>query len=137
MNALIAKLGSDAALLVLMPNGVHEELGPEGVTRFVVVSQVVHEDVDGFEERAIEDAEYMVLAKALGGDTGDAAAAADVIDALLAPQPPLPPATLVVPGYHLMVITREEFIRAKERDEKDVSMIWKIRGGRYRVMMSL
>ena len=36
--ALIAKLGSDSALLALCPNGVYWDQAPPGATRFVIVS---------------------------------------------------------------------------------------------------
>lgn len=135
MNALIAKLGSDTALLALMPHGVYEDLAPPNSTRFVIVSQVISTDEDVFGKRAWEDALYLVQARSRDG--GNVAAAADEIDALLAPQAPLAPATLNVPGFALMVITREEFVREVEADESDPSILWKRRGGRYRVMVSL
>lgn len=134
MNALIAKLGSDTALLSLMPHGVYEDQAPAGSTRYVIVSQVISTDEDVFGKRAWEDATYLV--EALSRDGGNVAAAADEIDALLAPPDPLPPATLTVPGFALMVITREGFERRTEHDEVDRSILWKRRGGRYRVMVS-
>ena len=43
-NALIAKLGSDAELLALCPNGVYRDQAPPGATRFVIVSLMAGED---------------------------------------------------------------------------------------------
>lgn len=137
MNAIIAKLGADATLLGLLPNGVYEAEAPPGSTRFVIVSQILATDTDMFGARAFEDALYLVEARALSTTTADVKAAAARIDALLDPQPPAPPATLDVPGYGLMVITRQEFIRGIEVDDKDPTLRWKRRGGHYQVMMSV
>ncbi len=43
-NALIAKLGADTELLAHVPDNVHEDMGPEGAKRFVVVSQILATD---------------------------------------------------------------------------------------------
>lgn len=138
-NALIAKLGASETLLALMPNGVYEGIAPEGATRFVIVSQIISVDVDVFRARAFEDALFLIQARATTKSGGDVSAAAAEIDALLDPQAGSSPseATLDVTGYGLMVIKREEFVREIERDEKDASIVWKRRGGRYRVQMAL
>src|SRR4030095_3084227 len=137
MNAILAKLGADAALLAQMPNGVYEDEARAGSTKFVIVSQMLATDVDVFQQRAIEDALYLIEARALSTNGADVRAAAARIDALLDPQPPAPPATLDVAGYGLMVIKREEFLRGVEVDDKDPTLRWTRRGGRYRVMMSV
>lgn len=137
VSALIAKLGADTTLLALMPNGVYEDVAPDGMTRFVIVSQVASLDVTVFEGRAYEEATFLVEARALSTSGGDVRAAAVEIDLLLDPQPPLPPATLTIPGYDLMGIEREEFVRSRERDEVDLSLLWIRRGGRYRVQAAL
>jgi len=136
-NALIAKLGACAPLLALMPNGVYEDMGPAGMTRFVIVSLVIGSDTGMFNGRACEEHVYLIEARALSTSGGDVQAAAKVIDDLLDPQPPLPPATLTVPGYALMTIRRDEFVRGREPDAGDPSILWKRRGGRYTVMCSL
>jgi len=139
LNALIAKLGADATLLGYMPNGVYEDNAPEGqgMTKFVIVSHVITNDVDVFGGRAYEDALFLVEARATVKSGGNVAAAAAEIDALLDPRPGASPsrATLDVAGYGLMAIKREEFVRNTERDEIDPTIVWKRRGGRYRVQM--
>jgi hypothetical protein len=130
-NALIAKLGADSALLALMPNGVYYDEAPQGSTRFVIVSLVIEQDEAMFGGRAFEDALYLVKAVSLstaGGNVKDAAAR---IDALLEN------GTLLVPGYKLMTIYREQRIRFTEPDDVDQSIRWQHRGGRYRVQTSV
>jgi hypothetical protein len=129
-NALIAKLGADADLLALVPNGVYEDLGPPNAKRFVVVSQILATDTPVLSQgRVIEDALYLIEARVLASTAGVgvAAAAAARIDALLED------GTLTVPGYQVSAMCREEFVRGTEVDEVDPSIVWKRRGGRYRV----
>jgi len=129
-NALIAKLGADTALLALVPDNVHEDMGPEGATRFVVVSQILATDQSVlFEGRVIEDALFLVEARVLkgAGPTSACAAAAARIDELLED------GTLDVPGFQVSAMFREEFVRGTEVDERDRTIVWKRRGGRYRV----
>ena len=134
-NALVAKLGADAALLAQMLNGVYFDKAPAAMTRFVLVSLV--EAVDGrqFGGRAFEDALYLV--KAVGRSTPDQPlevgvmkTAAARIDALLEG------GTLTVAGYTLMTMHRESRVRETEADEEDTSISWEHRGGHYRVMVS-
>jgi hypothetical protein len=135
-NAIVAKLGADAALLAIATNGVYYGAPSEKATAFVVVTLVTEDDEPALGKRAFEDHLYLVEARILGNTGGAAAAAAARIDALLDPQPPDPPATLVVAGYALMISEREEFVRFEERDDVDTSKFWFRRGGHYRVMMS-
>lgn len=130
VNALIAKLGSDTALLALMPNGVYEDMAPPGATRFVVVSQIIATDEAVFGHgRTIESALVLIEARGLIKEslTSDVRAAAARIDVLLED------GALTVTGYSLQSMYREEFLRGTEVDEVDPSIIWKRRGGRYRV----
>jgi hypothetical protein len=130
LNALVAKLGADAPLLAHAPNGVYEDMGPDQATRFVVVSQVLSRDLPVFVQgRVIEDALFLVEARVLQGSGGDVRAAALRIDTILED------GTLTVPGYGLIAMHREEFIRGTEVDEVDPSIVWKRRGGRYRVQV--
>jgi hypothetical protein len=131
LNALIAKLGSDAALLALMPNGVYEDVAYAArATRFVIVSQIISTDVSLFTRgRAFEDALFLVEARSRDG--GDVNAAAERIDVLLED------GTLTVAGYGLMKMHREEFIRVVEVDDVDLTIRWQRRGGRYRVQMAI
>lgn len=134
LNALVAKLGTDPALLALMPNGVYEDLAPPGAKRFVIVSEITSFDVPVFGGRAFEDGFYLVEARALVGSTvpeGDVRAAALRIDAMLED------GDLTVEGFGLMTMHREEFVRGLEVDEIDRSIRWKRRGGRYRVQVAV
>jgi hypothetical protein len=131
LNALVAKLGADSALLALVPNGVYEDLGPPAATRFVVVSHIITTDVPVFAQgRVLEDGLYLVEARILASTGGDVAAAAARIDELLED------GTLTVTGYHVAALYREEFVRGTEVDEIDHAILWKRRGGRYRVTAS-
>lgn len=130
MNAVIAFLGSDATLLGLMPNGVYEDESPEGSTRFVIVSQVTADD-EPYYGGALEHHWITIEARTQSTANGDVRAAAVRIDTLLEPQAPARTA-LVVPGYELVDILREEPLRHRERDEVDRSVLWVRRGHRYR-----
>jgi hypothetical protein len=130
-NAVIAKLGADAALLGLCPNGVYWAEAPPGSTRFVIVSLVAEVDEDVFGGRAFEDTVYHVTARMLSTAGGDVKAAAARIDALLQDDP------LTVNGYGWMATYRETRIRDVEVDSVDPSIRWNVRGGTYRVQMVL
>jgi hypothetical protein len=130
-NALVAKLGADATLLALVPNGVYIDEAPAGATRFVIVSLVDEADVGRFGGRAIEDALYQVEARMLSTVAGaNVKAAAARIDVLLEQ------GTLTVSGYSLMALFRESRIRLTEVDAADPSLRWFRRGGNYRLVVS-
>jgi hypothetical protein len=132
VNAVMQKLGADLELLALVPNGIHEDVGPVSAQRFVVVSQIIATDTAVLHQgRVIEDALLLVEARVrtAGADASTAAQAAARIDALLED------GTLDVPGYQLRSMVREEFVRGTEVDEVDPSIRWKRRGGRYRVSL--
>jgi hypothetical protein len=130
--ALLMKLGSDATLLSLCPNGVYQDEAPEGMTRFVIVYLIEGHDVATFGRRAIEDALYGVEARMLSTVPGaNIKAAGARIDALLEDQP------LTVAGYTWMALHRESPINHRERDEINRSILWLRRGGDYRVQMSV
>lgn len=138
--ALVAKLRGDTTLLGYATGGVWEDEAPPGLTAFVIVALLDATDVQGFGGRAIEDPLYLVEYRELKlkpPATSHAKAAAALIDGLLDPQPPLPPATLTVPGYGLMTLQREVRIRSTEVDDRDESIRWNRRGGHYRVMLSV
>lgn len=130
-NAVIAKLGADATLLALMPNGVYYDEAPAGSTRFVIVSLIDEVDVPVFGGRAYEDALYLVKAVALSTSNADMKAAAARIDAVLED------AVLAVAGYTPMVLCRETRLRVTEVDDLDESIRWQHRGGHYRVQQAL
>lgn len=127
--ALLMKLGSDAQLLALMPNGVYYGEAPPGLKQFVIVSLVLATDVPGFGARAIEDALYLVKAVELGSmEPSNVRAAAARIDELLERQP------LTIANYGHMVTMRTERVRYPESDDRDRLIRWEHRGGRYQVM---
>lgn len=131
-NALVAKLGADATLLALVPNGIYVDEAPAGSTRFVIVSLVDEHDEQQFGGRAYEDALFLVEARMLSTVAGaNIKAAAARIDALL------DHGTLTVAGYSLMTLHRESRIRLTEPDDADSSIRWYRRGGEYRLMASL
>jgi hypothetical protein len=129
-NALIAKLGSDTALLALCPNGVYRDQAPPGATRFVIVSLMAGEDIGVFGRRAIEAGVYLVEARMLSTAGGNIKAAAARIDVLLEDQP------LTVAGFAWSTMHREEPIGFTDVDAGDASLRWFRRGGRYRLEMS-
>jgi len=137
--ALIAKLGSDATLLALCPNGVYMDEAPQGSTRFVIVSLVDEVDEPVFGTRAYEDALFLIEARMLSTANGNIKAAAARIDALLEDQPLRAPGSPVtnVAGYTWMTTYRESRVRLTEVDEVDPSIRWYRRGGNYRVQMSV
>jgi hypothetical protein len=130
-NALIAKLGADATLLALVPNGIYWGEAPPNSTRFVVVSMATQEDAQMFGGRAFEDGLYLVKAVMLSTAGGDIKAAAARIDVLLDQQP------LTVSGYTVTMVQRESRERQTEVDVVDASIRWFHRGGMYRVIASL
>lgn len=129
-NAIVAKLGADAALLAIATNGVYLDEAPPNSTKFVIVSLVDEHDEQMFGARAFEDALYLVKMVALSTSGANVKAAAARIDTLLND------GTLAPVGYRLMVMQRESRIRITEVDEVDASIRWQHRGGQYRVMVS-
>jgi hypothetical protein len=130
-QALVAKLGSDATLLSLCPNGVYVDEAPPGSKQFVIVSLVIATDESEFGGRGFEDVLYLVKAVELSTvATKNIRAAAARIDDLLED------GELSIPGYSLMVMQRTERIRMTEVDEMDASIRWFHRGGRYQVVVS-
>src|SRR5262245_25549194 len=119
--ALVTKLGSDSALLALMPNGVYFDLAPPNSTRFVLVSLVEEADIRRFEGRSHEDILYQVKAVGLsktGSPTPDMKGATARIDVLLE-QTLLP-----VTGYQPMAVFRETRVRYTEVDDLDPTVRW-------------
>jgi hypothetical protein len=130
--ALIEKLKADAALTLLLPDGVWRNVAPINARRFAIVSLIDGEDVGEFGGRAYEDDRYLVEARVLSTIAGgNVYAAAARIDALLED------GTLVVPGYRLMAMYREAPIEMTEVDGVDATIQWTRAGGHYRVQMSV
>ena len=128
--ALVAKLGADAALLALMPNGVYMDVAQPRMTRFVIVSVLDALDELAFGQRSHEEKLYLVKAVGLSTTNPNMRDAAARIDAVLEG------GTLTVAGYSLMAIRRERAWRQTEVDDVDPTVRWYHRGGHYRVVMS-
>jgi hypothetical protein len=142
-SALINKLEADPTLMALTPDGVfYGVAGASRVTggtakRFVIVSLVIGTNVLEFSQRSKQEALYLVEARVRSDSVANPITrvhdAAERIDALLDPQPPAAPATLTIPGYHLMGMYQEEPTEDIEFDEGDASIQWDRCGGRYRI----
>lgn len=136
-SAIINKLLNDATLMALMPAVYLDVAGP-GATKYIIVSLVDHEDVGELQQRAYEDALYLVKAVALAALSTDVRAAADRIQTLLEDQPLEPVGSPSdIPGYSWMTTHRERFIWYTEPDEVDLSQRFQHCGGQYRVQMAV
>jgi len=127
---VIAALKADTGaggLLTLMTDGVYMDRAPSGLTKFVLVSLVMHEDEPQFNGRMYEKALYLVKAVDRNLSGTRAKAAALRIDAVLEDVP------LTITGFDHMLTTREERIRYVETDEDNADSVWQHRGGRYAV----
>lgn len=129
-NALIARLGADAALLALMPNGVYYGVAPPGSTRYVTVLIDTSADVAAFGKRAQEDTRYRVHAVGLSSDHPDMRAAAYRIDQLLEDEP------IDVDGFVWATLYRVSRIRDADPDPSNPSLTWQYRGGIYRAVFA-
>ena len=125
--AVVGRLLGDATLQALMPDGVYWDVGKHGATRFVIVSQVIHEDEPQQQSTAFERFTYLVKAVELATAGANILAAADRINTLLHN------ATYSVTGYSLMTSHRIERVRFTEVDDEDADKRWQHRGGRYEV----
>jgi hypothetical protein len=130
-NALVAKLLADATLATLMPGGVFMDEAPAGAEQFVIVSLVDAHDDPMFRGCAAEDMLYLVKAVELSTvAVKNSKAAAARIQVLLEQ------GTLTPTGYSLMTMRRESRVRYTEVDDKDASIRWQHRGGRYQIVVS-
>jgi hypothetical protein len=128
--AVISRLVNDATLQGLMPDGVYWDVAAHGKTRFVIVSQVIHEDEAMFDGDAFERFTYLVKAVEKTTTGANIQAATARIQTLLHR------ATFLVTGYGLMSSRRVERIRYTEVDEVNADVRWQHRGGRYEVWCS-
>lgn len=132
--AVVSRLLNDATLAGLMPGGVFWDVASSGATKptkFVIVSQVIHEDEAMFNATAFERFTYLIKAVELATSGANIQAAAARIQTLLHD------ATFTVTGYGLMTSHRLERIRYTEVDEMNADTRWQHRGGRYVVEVSL
>jgi len=130
-NALLDVLNADAELRALAPDGVYFGAAPPGRERFVLVSLVEHltqtQMAAPTARRAAEAGQYIVKAVLLNGADGDARKAGARIDALLEDQ------IIPIDGYTCLSIARTDRIRDSEPDAAEPSIVWKHRGGYYRI----
>jgi len=127
---VISKLASDGTLSALLPDGVFVDVAPNGCTKFVIVSQVDHEDDYVFEGSAFERFIYLVKAVDLSADGSNIKTAAARIHTLLQD------VSLSISGYSHQLTRRSGRIRMTEVDDVDGNIRWQHRGGRYDVVVS-
>jgi hypothetical protein len=126
--ALMAKLAADPVLASTLPGGVGWELATvAGATKFLIVSQVEHEDAYVLGPNvARERIVYLVKAVTKGSSGTEVRAAAKRIQQLLQDQP------LPTDGYAVIVVQRIQRIRYTEVDETTDER-WQHRGGHYEI----
>jgi len=129
--ALIGVLASDATLAALLPDGVYVDVAPSNKTRFVIVQQQTHEDVEGFVSALYETCQYRVTARVLESTGVNVNAAAARIHALLHDQ-----VIAAITGYVHMTTLRIERVKFTEVDAIDNDIRWQIAGGDYEVFVS-
>ena len=126
-RALLDVLDGDATLIGLVPEGAFLNVSPAGITKAVIVSQIIAEDHYAMRSTAYQ--RFLFLVKAVERSTSpdgvDAAAAR--IQALLHAQ------ALTITGYKHMVTLREEPISYTEVDDDDADERWQHAGGRYEI----
>jgi hypothetical protein len=126
--AILAKLSGDATLIAICPVVGWDIVAPEA-TKFVIVSQVDHEDAYVMPGRTVwERILYLVKAVTLGTSGTEVKNAAARIHTLLQD------GTLAPEGYTLMNMQRVTRVRATEIDET-TNQRWSHRGGHYEVMV--
>jgi hypothetical protein len=128
--AILTALATDVTLAALLPGGVYRDVAPANRTRFAIVQQQTHEDVEGFVAPLYEAFQYRITARILETTGGDADAAADRIHVLLQDVP------LVVAGYTWMSTLRVDRVRLTEVDATDSDIRWQQAGGDYEVFVS-
>lgn len=135
-KALIAKLETDSTLAGLVPDdavesptkaAVYFNVSPAGVTKAVIVSLVIGEDVYALRSTAYQRLLFLVKAVERSTDPAGVDAAAARIQELLHAQP------LTIDGYKHMVTLRDEPISYAEVDDDDVEEHWQHSGGRYEI----
>jgi hypothetical protein len=130
--AILQVLQADAALRLLLPDGVFFAEARPGSTRFVIVSLVSSAEVPMFGGPAYKDAVYLVEARALT----TSATSTDVENAFARITTLLTDADLVIPGYGAMLTQFEEELETVEVDDIDPSIRWNRCGGHLHVMVA-
>jgi len=130
-RALVAKLAGDAALTALMPDGVWMDIAPHGSKRYVRIRLIDAANESRFGGRAYQTKAYDVEAVALNATSDDMDAAGARIEALLEDVAlPLPP------DLALMDLIQLRPLRDGQHDDRDSSLHWFFRGGRYQLRAS-
>ncbi len=128
--AVLQILQQDAALRVILPDGVWFAEAPPGATRFGIVQLVSAADVPIFGGPGFKDTVYLVEARALM-TTG-----ADVESAFARMATLLTDADLAIADYGAMLTQFEEEIETVEVDDIDPSIRWNRCGGHLHVMVA-
>ena len=130
-EAVVDKLTAASALMAIFTDGVFFDVAPPGKTKFVIVSLIIGQDEDVFDEEdaAIQTRLYLVKAVEKTTSGTNVKTGAALIHAALQKQ------ALAIEGYDHMVTKRVEPVRFTEVDE-DTDERWQHRGGRYEVMVS-
>jgi hypothetical protein len=130
-KAVIARLLADAPLMALCPDGVYWDIARHGATRFVIVSQIDHADIDMFNGAAFEEFEYLVKAVVLSTTGVDVKTAAARIHVALQDAP------LTPVGYTVTRCRRSGRVPAfTEIDDDNPDARWQHFGGQYQVVAS-
>ena len=130
--AILQILQQDAALRLLLPDGVFFAEARPGSTRFVIVSLVSSAEVPMFGGPAYKDTVYLVEARALT----TAASSTDVENAFARITTLLTDAELTMPEYGAMLTQFEEELETVEVDDIDPSIRWNRVGGHLHVMVA-
>jgi hypothetical protein len=128
--ALLQVLQQDAALRVILPDGVWFAEAPPGATRFGIVQLVSAADIPIFGGPGFKDTVYLVEARALMTTGADVESAFARIATLLTD------AVLSLTGYGAMLTQFEEEIETVEVDDIDPSIRWNRCGGHLHVMVA-
>jgi hypothetical protein len=128
--AVLQILQQDAALRVILPDGVWFAEAPPGATRFGIVQLVSAADVPIFGGPGFKDTVYLVEARALMTTGTDVESAFARIATLLTD------ADLAIADYGAMLTQFEEEIETVEVDDIDPSIRWNRCGGHLHVMVA-
>jgi hypothetical protein len=128
--AVLQLLQQDAALRLILTDGVWFAEAPPGATRFGIVQLVSAADVPIFGGPGYKDTVYLVEARALMTTGTDVESAFARIKVLLTD------ATLTIANYGAMLTQFEEEIETVEVDDIDPSIRWNRCGGHLRVMVA-
>lgn len=128
--ALVARLAGDAQLQALVPDGVYLGFAASGLTRFVLVEPITHDDTEGFRAPLYETFLYAVTARVRLTSGVDVDAAAFRIHTLLQDQ------VLTVAGYTHMATLRSNRIRYPEPGAQDNDIRWQVAGAVYEIVVS-